>query len=47
MMDISTALPQELHEFFEYQVGKCGGISLGEGSLEQSHVDSLSLLDYR
>ena len=46
-MNISTALPQELREFFEYQVGKCGEISSGEGSLEQSHVDSLSLLKYK
>ena len=43
-MDVSTTLPQE---FFEVQVGKCGEISLGEGSLEQCHVDSLSLLDFK
>ena len=38
-MNISTALPQELQEFFQYQVNQTAGISLGEGSLEESHTE--------
>ena len=43
LMDISTALPEELREFFVDHVTKCGEISLGEGSLVQTHVDSSGL----
>ena len=47
LMEVSTALPDEIREFFEDHVTKCGEISLGEGSLQQSHVDSSSLLAYK
>lgn len=47
LMDVSTSLPSDLREFFEYQVGKCAEISVSEGSLEQSHVNSLDLLEYK
>ena len=33
--------------FFQYNIGECSEISIGEGSLEQSHVDSLTLLEYK
>ena len=46
-MDISISLPQELHDFFTLQVSKCGEPGTGEGSLEQSHIDSLRLLNYK
>ena len=46
-MDVCTALPLEFKEFFEYQVGRPGGITLGEGSLEESHLDSFDLLQYQ
>ena len=47
LMDVSTALPEELREFFVDHISKCGEISLGEGSLVQTHVDSSNLLDYK
>jgi hypothetical protein len=40
-------LPDELKEFFENHVSKCVNLSLGEGSLMQTHVDSSSLLEYK
>ena len=43
-INISNALPKEL---CDYKIRKCGEISIGEGSLEQSHVDSLTLLEYK
>ena len=46
MMELTTALPEQLNDFFENQLGKCARISLGEGSLEQSHIDSLSVVNY-
>ena len=46
-MDISTSLPRELHNFFTLQVSKCGEPGTGEGSLEQFHIDSLCLLNYK
>ena len=46
LMDVLAALP-ELGEFFVDHVSKCGEISLGEGSLVETHVDSSSLLDYK
>ena len=33
LMDISTALPEEIRYFFEDHVTKCGDISLGVGTL--------------
>ena len=47
LIDISSALPQELREFFEHHVSKCKDVSLGEGSLMQTHVDSIDLLEYK
>ena len=46
-VDVSKALPLELQEFFGQNMSRCGHVSVGEGSLEQSHVDSLSLLHYK
>ena len=43
LMDIPSALPHELREFFEDHVSKCVNLSLGEGSLTQSHIDSSAL----
>ena len=40
-------MPEEIREFFMAHVGKCGEISLGEGSLIQTHVDSSDLLNYK
>ena len=40
LLMVSTALPEEIREFFMAHVGKCGELSLGEGSLIQRHVDS-------
>lgn len=47
LIDVSTSLPEDLREFFVYQARMCGEISVGEGSLEQSHIDSLDLLEYK
>lgn len=47
ILDISNSLPVDLLEFFRYQVNKGGEISIGEGSLEQTHIDGLNLLNYR
>ena len=44
LIDVSTALPEE---FFMAHVGKCGELSLGEGSLIQRHMDSSDLLNYK
>lgn len=46
-MDVSTALPEELRQFFVDYVTNCGEVSLGEGSLVQTHVDSSNLLEYK
>ena len=46
-MEVSSALPPNLCEFFEYHVAKCEKITLGEGSLAQSHIDSTKLLDFK
>jgi len=37
----------KLQELFEQNTTRCGHVSVGEGSLEQSHVDSLCLLQYK
>ena len=47
LMDISSALPEEMRDFFEDHVTKCEDVSLGEGSLIQTHVDSSDLLELR
>ena len=47
LMDIAAVLPDELAEFFADNITKCREISLGEGSLVQTHVDSSHLLDYK
>ena len=45
-MDVASALPPELLEFFKLNV--CNSeITIGEGSLEQSHVDVYKLIDYQ
>lgn len=45
-MELSKALPKQLNDFFDNQLTKYAEISLGEGSLEQSHIDSLSVVNY-
>ena len=46
--DISSALPPQLKDFFEIQVGKHSShITISEGSVEQSHVDASSVLALR
>ena len=48
MSNISTALPPQLKEFFEMQLGKQStDIMLTEGSVEQSHADASSLLEFK
>ena len=47
LMDIPFALPHEFKEFFEDHLSKCANLTLGEGSLMQTHVDSLSLIEYK
>lgn len=44
IMDVSTVLPPDLREFFEHQVYE---VNASEGSVEQSQVDSLDLLEYK
>ena len=47
LMDLPSALPLELREFFEDHVCKCMSLNAGEGSVMQTHVDSSSLLQYK
>ena len=47
LTDVSSALPEEIREFFDDHVSKCKDISVGEGSLLQTHVDSSDLLEYK
>ena len=47
LMDVSTALPEQIQEFFEDYVSKCGDVSLGDGSLMQTHMNSSDLLKYK
>lgn len=46
LSSIPSTLPEELSEFFQLQLGKYGEISISEGSVEESHVDALSLSEY-
>ena len=41
--DVPSTLPPELGEFFQLQLGKHTEVSTSEGSVEQSHIDPLSL----
>ena len=47
LMDVSVALPAEIQEFFENNITKCSDISVGDGSLMQTHVDGSDLLNYK
>ena len=42
-----TVLQQEICEFFECEINKRDRITLGEGSLEESHVENFDLLQYQ
>lgn len=44
LSEVPSSLPPELCEFFEIQVGRH---TISEGSIEKSHVDTSSLLDYQ
>jgi len=46
LMDVSATLPAEIQEFFENNITKCSDISVGDGSLMQTHVDGSDLLNY-
>lgn len=46
-MTVFSALPADFGNFFEYHVAKCEHITLGEGSLSQSYMDSQHLLDLK
>ena len=39
LSNVPSNLPQELYEFFQLQLG----VSISDGSVEQSHIDPLTL----
>ena len=47
LCDIPSTLPPELAEFFTLQLNQHGQVSLSTGSVEQSHSDIVSLLQYQ
>ena len=46
LSDLPSTMPQELADFFKLQLIESEGVSLTTGSVEQSHADPVSLLDY-
>ena len=47
LSNVPSSIPQELREFFQFQLGVHDDISVSEGSVEQSHIDPLSLSQYQ
>ena len=44
--DLPATLPQELADFFRIHLSKQSEVSVTDGSVEQTHIDTFSLLEY-